>query len=234
MCGRIAQYRGIHDFVAVLSMPNALVNSASDQPLERYNVAPTTRVALLHLQGDLLHADLVHWGWRPHWAKDRAAPVNARVEKVAHGPFFRQIWPHRAITPIDGWFEWVDEGGPKKQPYFIRRKDGAPCLCASIGQLPDADEGHGEHDGFVIITADAQGGMVDIHDRRPVVLSPELAREWLDPATPKERAEQMALNQGEPDEAFEWYRVNKDVGNSKNQGNRLIARIEGTCPGGTK
>jgi putative SOS response-associated peptidase YedK len=40
--------------------------------------------------------------------------------------------------------------------------------------------------------------MVDIHDRRPVALSPEFAREWLDPATPKERAEQMVLNQGEP------------------------------------
>jgi putative SOS response-associated peptidase YedK len=48
--------------------------------------------------------------------------------------------------------------------------------------------------------------MVDIHDRRPVTLSPDLAREWLDPATPKERAEQMALLQGEPTEAFEWSR----------------------------
>ena len=25
-----------------------------------------------------------------------------------------------------------------------------------------------------------RGGMVDVHDRRPVVLSPELAREWVD------------------------------------------------------
>jgi putative SOS response-associated peptidase YedK len=50
----------------------------------------------------------------------------------------------------------------------------------------------------VIITADSAGGMVDIHDRRPVTLSPELAREWLDPATPKERSEQMALLQDQP------------------------------------
>ncbi|CAM4022574.1 Putative SOS response-associated peptidase [Pseudomonas wadenswilerensis] len=57
-------------------------------------------------------------------------PINARVEKVAHGPFFRSIWPHRAIVPIDNWFEWVDEDGPKKQPYLIRRKDGHPSLCA--------------------------------------------------------------------------------------------------------
>ena len=56
-------------------------------------------------------------------------------------------------------------------------------------------------------TADNAGGMVDIHDRRPVVLTPELAREWLDPATPKERAEQMVLHQSEPAEAFEWFKV---------------------------
>ena len=43
---------------------------------------------------------------------------------------------------------------------------------------------------------------MDIHDRRPVALSPELAREWLDPATQKERAEQMVLLQGGADRGF--------------------------------
>lgn len=61
MCGRLSQYSGIHDFVAALSMPNALANSVGDLPLERYNVAPTTQVALLHLQDNMLHADPVRW-----------------------------------------------------------------------------------------------------------------------------------------------------------------------------
>ncbi|UVL69937.1 SOS response-associated peptidase family protein [Pseudomonas protegens] len=220
MCGRLSQYRGIHDFVAALSMPGALINNVGDQPLGRYNAAPTMQLALLHVASEALHADAVRWGWRPHWATDRAAPINARVEKVAHGPFFRQIWPHRAICPIDNWLEWVDEGGQKKQPYLIRRRDGSPILCASIGQLPAPDQG--EHDGFVIITADSAGGMVDIHDRRPVILAPDLAREWLDPATPKERAEQMALHQGEAAEAFEWFKVSAAVGNVRNHGAELI------------
>ncbi len=222
MCGRISQYSDIREYVATLGMTGVFANSVGELPLERYNVAPSTPVAVLHLQGDLLQADHVRWGWRPHWAKERAAPINARVEKVAHGPFFRAIWPHRAITPINNWFEWVDEGGSKKQPYLIRRRDGAPVLCAAIGQLPDADEDHGEHYGFVIITADSDGGMVDIHDRRPVVLMPDRAREWLDPATTKERAEQMVLHQGEPAEVFEWFKVSVDVGNVRNQGALLI------------
>lgn len=74
----------------------------------------------------------------------------------------------------------------------------------------------------MIITADSVGGMVDIHDRRPVTLSPELAQEWLDPATPKERAEQMVLQQGEPTEAFEWFKVDRAIGNVRNQGKELL------------
>ncbi|MDQ0667788.1 hypothetical protein QF039_002088 [Pseudomonas sp. W2I6] len=33
MCGRLSQYSGIHDFVAALSMPNALANSVGELPL---------------------------------------------------------------------------------------------------------------------------------------------------------------------------------------------------------
>ncbi|KAF2391878.1 SOS response-associated peptidase [Pseudomonas frederiksbergensis] len=222
MCGRLSQYRGIHDFVAVLSIPDALINHAGDDPLARYNAAPTTQLALFHQESDGLHADNVRWGWRPHWAKDRAAPINARVEKVAHGPFFRSIWPHRAICPVDNWFEWVDEGDSKRQPWLIRHSDGTPIFCAAIGQFSAGDTEPGADDGFVIITADSAGGLLDIHDRRPVVLSAELAREWLDPATPKERAEDMLLMQGETSERFRWYRVGKAVGNVRNQGPALI------------
>ncbi len=177
----------------------------------------------LRLEGDALVAQAVRWGWRPFWARDRAAPINARVEKVAHGRFFSAAWRHRALTPVSGWFEWVDEGGTRKQPYHIQHADGSPVLCAAIGQFPGLDDDEqAEQHGFVIITADSAGGMVDIHDRSPVVLPPDLAREWLDPATPPERAEQIVLHQGEPAEAFTWYAVSRDVGNVRNQGAYLI------------
>ncbi len=103
---------------------------------------------------------------------------------------------------------------------LIQRRDGRPALCASIGQFAG-----NEHDGFVIITADSQGGMVDIHDRRPVVLTPELGREWIDPATSKEHAEQLVRNLGDPAEAFEWYRVSTALGKASNQGPDLIRPI---------
>jgi len=58
MCGRLSQYSGIHDFVAALSMPNALVNHIGDLPLERYNAAPATQLALFHQEEGFLHADM--------------------------------------------------------------------------------------------------------------------------------------------------------------------------------
>lgn len=223
MCGRLSQYTGLHEFVDALSMPAMLVNLVGEQP-ERYNVAPSTQVTTLRLEGDALVAQAIRWGWRPFWARDRAPPINARVEKVAHGRFFSAAWRHRALCPVSGWFEWVAEGGPRKQPFHIQHRDGSPILCAAIGQFPGLDDEPGEQHGFVIITADSAGGMVDIHDRRPVVLSPELAREWLDPATPAERAEQIVLLQGEPSEEFTWYAVDPAVGNVRNQGPHLVVR----------
>ncbi|HHW2430287.1 MULTISPECIES: SOS response-associated peptidase [Pseudomonas] len=224
MCGRLSQYTGLHEFVDALSMPNVLVNLVGEQP-ERYNVAPSTQVTTLRLEGDALVAQPIRWGWRPFWARDRrAAPINARVEKVAHGRFFSAAWRHRALCPVSGWFEWVAEGGPRKQPYHIQHADGSPILCAAIGQFPGLDDEQDERHGFVIITADSAGGMVDIHDRRPVVLPPDLAREWLDPATTPERAEQIVLHQGEPSESFTWYAVDPAVGNVRNQGPHLVVR----------
>lgn len=225
MCGRLSQYRGIHDFVAVLSIPDALINHVGEAPLARYNAAPTTALAVLHQHEQRVYADNLRWGWRPHWAKDRAAPINARVEKVAHGPFFRAIWRHRLIVPVDNWFEWVDAEDKTRQSWLIRRVDHGPVFCAAIGQFPTPGADARDHDGFVIITADSMGGMLDIHDRRPVVLNAELAREWLDPATPVERAEQMLLFEGEDATAFEWHKVAKAVGNSRNQGPELIAEV---------
>lgn len=79
-----------------------------------------------------------------------------------------------------------------------------------------------ERDGFVIIAAASDEGMVDIHDRIPLVLTPEQAREWIDPETSVERAKKIALEHCRPVTDFRWYKVRKDVANVRNQGPHLI------------
>lgn len=117
-------------------------------------------------------------------AKDRVAQIKARVEEISHGPLFSSIWPHRAITAINNCFEWVDEGCQEKQPYISRHRNQSPILCTVIGHYLNKEHVTSEHDGFVIITVDSVGGMVDIHDRWPVALPSDRAQEWLDPAVP--------------------------------------------------
>ena len=140
------------------------------------------------------------------------------------GKFFKQLWPTgRAIVPSEGWYEWVkDPDDPKKkQPYFIRLKSRKPMFFGALAQVNPGLEPH-EGDGFVIITAASDQGMVDIHDRRPLVLAPKHANEWLDPDLSPARAEEIAKELCQPTEEFEWFPVGRAVGNVRNQGPELI------------
>jgi putative SOS response-associated peptidase YedK len=176
-----------------------------------------------------LSVDKVRWGWSPIWAKGkRPDPINARVETVTTGKFFKQLWPNkRAIAPANGWFEWVKDplDPKKKQPYYIRLKSQSPMFFGALAQVTPGLEPR-DDDGFVIITAASDSGMVDIHDRRPLVLTPEMALEWMDPVTDAVRAEAIAKDCCRPVEHFDWFQVGKAVGNVRSQGRELIERVE--------
>jgi len=229
MCGRFVQYESMLVFMEELSPQLPLFTGFDDIPINRYNIAPSTRVQILLGAKDGIHIDPVKWGWSPLWAKGKHPdPINARVETVTTGKFFKQLWPGgRAVVPSEGWFEWVKdpEDPKKKQPYFIRLKTQKPMFFGALVQVHPGREQH-ESDGFVIITAASESGMVDIHDRRPLVLSPDIANEWLDPELPATRATQIVKECCRPGEEFEWFPVSKAVGNVRNQGQELVLPIQ--------
>jgi putative SOS response-associated peptidase YedK len=70
--------------------------------------------------------------------------------------------------------------------------------------------------GFAIVTDDAAGGMVDLHDRRQVCLAPDDALSWLDPEIGTDDALDL-LSTPRPESAFQWWRVTRAMGNSKYQ-----------------
>lgn len=233
MCGRFVQSQGLADYLRELDAEQDVISGYDNVPIDRYNVAPGSRVLILHNAADGLRIDACHWGWAPFWATGkRPAPINARVETVTTGKFFQPLWPQgRALVMADGWYEWVvDPADPKrKQPYFIRLKSRAPIFMAALAQVHAGLEPN-EGDGFVIITAASDQGMLDIHDRRPLVLAPEQARAWLDPQLPADQAEQLAREQCLPVADFEWFAVSKDVGNMRNEGAQLLVleTVQGT------
>jgi len=219
MCGRFAQARTREEYLAFLANEAERDIPYDPQPIGRYNVAPGTKVLLLNERDDLLHLDPVHWGYAPGWW-DKPALINARVETAATSRMFKPLWQHgRAIVFADGWFEWKKEGN-RKQPYFIHRADGEPIFMAAIGSTPF--ERGDEAEGFLIVTAAADKGLVDIHDRRPLVLTPEAAREWLRQETRGVNAEELAKTGAVAAEEFTWHPVTRAVGNVQNQGAELI------------
>jgi len=222
MCGRFAQAQSRETYLALLAGESDRDIPYDPEPLARYNVAPGTKVLLLNEREEKLHLDPVIWGYAPGWW-DKSPLINARQETAATSRMFKPLWRHgRAIVFADGWFEWKKEG-EKKQPYFIYRADGEPVFMAAIGSTPF--ERGDEAEGFLIVTAAADKGLVDIHDRRPLVLTPEAARDWLRKEVSGEEAEKIAATGAVPADAFTWHPVTRAVGNIRNQGAELIEKI---------
>lgn len=113
------------------------------------------------------------------------------------------------------------EGEKAKQPYFIRRADDEPLFLPAIGQFSYAGIEHSGHEGFRIITADSEGGMLDVHHRRPVVFGAEDARQWLSDIGSK-AADQLLQDSALPVTDFTWYAVPRTVGSVRNEVRGLI------------
>lgn len=118
------------------------------------------------------------------------------------------------IVPADGWYEWV-KVEDAKQPYLITLIDGEPLYFAGLSSARAGDEGK-EGYGFVIVTDAAEAGMLDVHDRRPLVLSAQDARHWLEPSTTFNEALALATDMATPAEAFRWFPVSKGVNSVAN------------------
>ena len=222
MCGRITQRRTPDEYVGEIGWPLADGMDLAGPP--SYNVPPGTTPLVLHrLPDSRFHVDRVHWGYRPDWAASKGMPpaINARLEKAAGGRFFGPLWRKgRIIVPADGWYEWTGAAG-QKQPWHIRLASDTPMFLAAIANLPGAAQ-TGPGFGFAIVTAAADAGMVDVHDRRPVVFSAQDANLWLDPDLPAVQAEQLARSTSRPAEEFIWYPVSKRVNRAASEGADLI------------
>src|SRR4051794_8523012 len=129
MCGRYTLIR-LADFTDIfpwIHLPDA--PSAPD----RYNIAPTQPIAVVPNDGEN-KIQFFHWGLIPSWAKDPKIGnkmINARADGLAKRPAFRNAFKRRrCLIPASGFYEWKKLPGGKKQPMYIRMKDGRPFAFA--------------------------------------------------------------------------------------------------------
>ncbi|SAL43175.1 SOS response-associated peptidase [Caballeronia humi] len=231
MCGRISQYRLPMHYAQRMHLKNpfVLVDAADRRP--GYNLSPGTHPLAIY-PDETIRA--VHWGYCPQWAIQKKLPqtINARVETASTSAYFRALWRKaRILVPADGWFEWktetpADGAKPVKQPYFIRRADEEPMFLAALTSIQTEEDALMPGAGFVIVTAAADEGLVDVHDRRPLVFTPAAARRWLDPALPLDELDALSKSGGAAASQFIWHRVTSDVNRAINDEPRLIEPLE--------
>ena len=147
----------------------------------------------------------------------RSSMANARSEKILddHRSVWHRIRHQRCLVFTNGFFEHRGVGWKKKLPYFIKVK-GEQIFCFAglynYSPLPNVETG--ELTGtFTIITRSANSLMAKIHndgpnaERMPLLLTKELAQQWLQPDLSEEELRTL-LDYEFPPEAMEAWAVN--------------------------
>lgn len=180
-----------------------------------------------------------HWGLIPFWTKSKSdaqangnSMVNARAETIYERPAYKNlVAANRCIIP-GTFYEYhhvLRKGKDFSIPFYISDKN---CKGFGIAGLHTSwvDKETGEIiPSFTMITTRANELMERIHNhgdnkhRMPLILEPQMFREWLDPATPKERVDEI-LAYRVPSEKMAAWPVNK-IGRNTIDGPEMIERV---------
>jgi putative SOS response-associated peptidase YedK len=228
MCGRFVSATPPDQVAAYFGTeaPEALLEPG-------YNVAPTNDVYAVLADGSTRHLDAFHWGLVPAWAKDPkigSKMINARAETLAEKNAYKAAFKRRrCLIPADGFYEWrkhPTEAKGKKQPFFIHRPDGEPYAFAGLWEVwrgPDKDQEPLR--SCTIITTAPNEPMAAIHDRMPVILSPDAWDTWLD----RDNDDLELLGKllvPSPPQIISMHPVSTDVNNVRNKGPELTQPID--------
>jgi len=218
MCGRYTLYHDEEDLTALFGL-----DAFPWTP--RYNIAPTQFVPIVRERPGGARQRLdARWGLVPAWVKDmssfRALLFNARAETVGEKPAFRDAARRaRCALPASGFFEWrAEEGG--KQPYYVRRRDGAPMALAGLY----AERSVGEPSrSATVLTTEPNELLAALHDRMPVILERDALARWLDPDI-RDVFELDDLLRPCASDLLEAYPVDRAVGNARVDDPSLVQR----------
>ncbi len=219
------------------------VDFAVMQLVARYNIAPSQPVLAVRALNGEREPALLRWGLVPPWAKDIAIGhrmINARSETAHEKPAFKNAFKRRrCLIPADGFYEWRKKDGrgyaasnnrkPSgassggRQPYLITMADEAPFAMAGLWEHYQDEHGN-ELETCTILTTQANELVGELHDRMPVILSPEDHGAWLDTTT-DDATVAKALCKPYPAELMMHQPVSTFVNNPRNEGSRCAEPV---------
>ncbi len=190
----------------------------------RYNIAPTQQIGAIRLNSETgtRQLSMFRWGLVPSWADDPKIGyrmINARAESVAVKPSFRSAFKKgRCLIVADGFYEWK-KTGKNKQPYFIRLQNDEPFAFAGLSE--HWHRGDQVIGSATIITTEPNELMQGIHDRMPVILSPDDYELWLEPDF-HGQGKLLEMLKPYPAEEMEAYPISTLVNNPSNEDAKCI------------
>lgn len=240
MCGRYAAGAGADELVEELSVE---ADHTDGQAVPDFNMAPTKSAPVCLTRtprgedAPVRQLRMLTWGLVPSWAKDRSVGnrmINARAETLLEKPSYRRAaTSRRCLVPALGYYEWQESpvatdtrGRPRKQPFFIHRRDGRPLVMAGLYEfwrdrtLPD-DAPDAWLVTYTIVTTSADPDVARIHERQPLVLDPQHWNAWLDPDLREPDAVQGILDLHLPGR-LDAYPVSTAVGSPRSSGPGLL------------
>ncbi|MFB6254017.1 MAG: SOS response-associated peptidase [Halobacteriaceae archaeon] len=217
MCGRISLYHEIQDIEGRFDV------TAGFSYTPRYNIAPRADIVVIpNDRQDTLTKQ--HWGLLAPWAEDPDSgprPINARGESLTDNALFKEPFKtRRCLVIADGFYEWKGDRG-SKLPYRVHRKENE--LFAMAGLWNTWENGDGR-ETVCIITTQANDLIGDIHDRMPVILTPEQEETWLQ--APPSAAK--SLIRPYPADDLRTYQVSRKVNDPKNDRPEILQEAGST------
>lgn len=244
MCGRFVVARSANEMQAIFEVDEII----GKVPGISYNVAPTQPIAIIVDRafekaedgaplGELsreIHS--ARWGLVPRWAKspDEHGPlINGRIESILEKPSFKDsVVRRRCVIPASGYYEWQVNADGTKQPYYISAgPEGMFALAGLYEWWADPTKDAKDPARWLLsattLTKDSAVELAHIHDRNPVLLSPDTFEAWLDPHIigDQELLEAVAIDSDLVAAEAEFFRVSTDVGQVRNNSPELIRAL---------
>ena len=227
MCGRFGLFAELDALAEQFNFDPSIMQDIYTQ---RWNIPPTVPVLTVQPsssegQSGRNTARLLRWGMtgarHPRSRRSNRLLFNARAETVHRLPSFRQPFrERRCLIPASGFYEWSKADSGDKTPVWFHREDDAPVAFAGIWSAERTD--NGDIDACAVITCAANDLVAPVHHRMPVILPPEMYREWLDPDAGEVDLLELVRPSEWPDVAH--HAVSKEVNRSANDHPALVER----------
>jgi putative SOS response-associated peptidase YedK len=195
----------------------------------RYNIAPGQQVLVVADLESGPELTYMTWGLIPSWSVESKGFINARAETLDDKPSFSESFQRRRCLILsDGFFEWRRTGRAKRPFYFQLRDDEE---FAFAGLWDRWGKGGSAINTCAIITTTANTAVAELHDRMPVILTPDSYGAWLNPKANYSALKQLLVPFA--GSKMSWHPVSSAVNHTDNDSPELVHRVDvevGTTP----